>query len=556
MNKIISLTKVFAKEYYQNFSIFNSEKKKVNKKSILFWLMVIVFLGMAYISYEIIIFLKEVGQAEMFLNLYFFILAIFLLFQSILMSTNIFFFSKDLENVLYMPIKPTELLLAKFNTMLTILYVTEGILGLVPLTLYGLLTQVPFLFYFWEIIILAIFPVFFALLVSIFVLLIMRLVKFMRSKEVFQVLMTIVLMVVFISLEFIVINRLFQMQSDGQSLQQITTFSEKSQTIGKNFFVINPSISILANPTNIRTVLISFFKLISYNGIASVIFLIIGKVTYIKDILRSMVSKTKFSEKKRKTEYSIKKNSVRKAYILKELKMLWKEPAFFMQCIFPVVIILITGVIGVIAILPILTEIMKEETIRKELQNISLNIEMVCYLLIALQVLFSISNISLTAVSREGKSAVFMKQIPISFYQQFQYKSVPQILVNSFVSLIVLAIVGYIIPLFDTISLIMIFAISMLINGINSYLMLIVDLRRPNLNWDTVYSVVKKSSNKFFQYAFMIINVLFLMYVAKWLEGIDLKVALLAEMMIFAVIFFTIDRCVKKWQSKLFNKII
>lgn len=556
MNKIISLTKVFAKEYYQNFSIFNSEKKKVNKKSILFWLMVIVFLGMAYISYEIIIFLKEVGQAEMFLNLYFFILAIFLLFQSILMSTNIFFFSKDLENVLYMPIKPTELLLAKFNTMLTILYVTEGILGLVPLTLYGLLTQAPFLFYFWEIIILAIFPVFLGLLVSIFVLLIMRLVKFMRSKEVFQVLMTIVLMVVFISLEFVVINRLFQMQSDGQSLQQVTTFSEKSQTIGKNFFVINPSISILANPTNIRIVLISFLKLICYNGIAGVIFLIIGKVTYIKDILRSMVSKTKFSEKKRKAEYSIKKNSVRKAYILKELKMLWKEPAFFMQCIFPVGMILITGIIGVTTILPILTEIMKEETIRQDLQNISLNIEMVCYLLIVLQVLFSISNISLTAVSREGKSAVFMKQIPISFYQQFKYKSVPQILVNTIVSLIVLAMVGYIIPLFDTISLIMIFAISMLINGINSYLMLIVDLRRPNLNWDTAYSVVKKSSNKFFQYAFMIINVLFLMYVAKWLEGIDLKVALLAEMMIFAVIFFTIDRCVKKWQSKLFNKII
>lgn len=556
MNKIISLTKVFAKEYYQNFSIFNSEKKKVNKKSILFWLMVIVFLGMAYISYEIIIFLKEVGQAEMFLNLYFFILAIFLLFQSILMSTNIFFFSKDLENVLYMPIKPTELLLAKFNTMLTILYVTEGILGLVPLTLYGLLTQVPFLFYFWEIIILAIFPVFFALLVSIFVLLIMRLVKFMRSKEVFQVLMTIVLMVVFISLEFIVINRLFQMQSDGQSLQQITTFSEKSQTIGKNFFVINPSISILANPTNIRTVLISFFKLISYNGIASVIFLIIGKVTYIKDILKSMVSKTKSSKKRGEIKYSLKRHSIRKAYILKELKMLWKEPAFFMQCIFPVTIIVITGVIGVIAILPILTEVMKDETIREELQNISLNIEIVCYLLIALQVLFSISNISLTAISREGKSAIFMKQIPISFYQQFQYKSVPQILLNTVVSFIVLGIVGYIMPIFDIISLIMIFAISILINSINSYLMLIVDLRRPNLDWDTAYSVVKKSSNKFFQYAFMIINVLFLMYVAKWLEGIDLRVALLAEMIVFAVVFFVIDRCVKKWQGKLFNKII
>ncbi len=556
MNKIISLTKVFTKEYYQNFSIFDSEKKKVNKKSIFFWLMIIIFLGMTYVSYEIITFLKRMGQAEIFLSLYFFILAMFLLFQSILMCANIFFFSKDLENVLYMPIKPTELLIAKFNTMLGMLYLTEGILGLVPLTLYGSLTQAPFLFYFWEILILAIFPISLALLVSILVLLIMRIVKFVRNKEIFQILIAMVLMVVFVSLEIVVMNGLFKIESDQQSFEQIMTFSEKTKIIGKNFLVINPSIAILSNPTNSITALVSLAKLICCNGIAAIIFLAIGKVTYIKDILKSMVSKTKSSKKRGEIKYSLKRHSIRKAYILKELKMLWKEPAFFMQCIFPVTIIVITGVIGVIAILPILTEVMKDETIREELQNISLNIEIVCYLLIALQVLFSISNISLTAISREGKSAIFMKQIPISFYQQFQYKSVPQILLNTVVSFIVLGIVGYIMPIFDIISLIMIFAISILINSINSYLMLIVDLRRPNLDWDTAYSVVKKSSNKFFQYAFMIINVLFLMYVAKWLEGIDLRVALLAEMIVFAVVFFVIDRCVKKWQGKLFNKII
>lgn len=543
------------KEYYQNFSIFDPEKKKVNKKSILFWLIIIVFFGMAYVSYEIIIFLKQVGQAEIFLNLYFFILAMFLLFQSILVCANIFFFSKDLENVLHMPIQPIELLLAKFNTMLGMLYIAEGILGFVPLTLYGLLTQASFLFYFWEIIILVIFPVFLALVVSIFVLVMMRFVKFMRNKEVFQILIAIVLIVVFISLEMVVMNGLFQIKSDQQSFEQITTFSEKTEKIGRNFFVINPSIAILANPTNSKMVFLSLGKLICCNGIATIVFLTIGKVTYIKDILRSMVSKIKSSKKKRKTKYAITMHSSRKAYILKELKMLWKEPAFFMQCIFPVGMILVTGIMGVTTILPILTEIMKEETIRQELQNMSLNIEMVCYLLIVLQVLFSISNISLTAVSREGKSAIFMKQIPISFYQQFRYKNVPQILLNMVVSFIVLGIVGYVIPIFDITSLIMIFAISMLINSINSYLMLIVDLRRPNLDWDTAYSVVKKSSNKFFQYAFMIINVLFLLYVAKWLEGIDLKVALLAEMIVFAIIFLVIDRCVKKWQGKLFNKI-
>ncbi len=127
MKKIISLTKVLVKEFYQNLAIFNTEKKKLNKKSVFFWLIAIVFLGITYLSYEIIKFLAEVGQEKVFLNLYFFILSILLLFQTILVCTNIFFFSKDIEKILHMPLKPVELLLGKFNTLLCMLYITEGI---------------------------------------------------------------------------------------------------------------------------------------------------------------------------------------------------------------------------------------------------------------------------------------------------------------------------------------------------------------------------------------------------------------------------------------------
>lgn len=139
MKKIISLTKVFTKEFYQNLAIFDKEKKKLNKKSIFFWLLAIIFLGVSYVSYEIIVFLKQTGQPEIFLNIYFFIVVIVLFFQTILVCANIFFFSKDMEKVLPMPIKPVELLLAKFNTLLSMLYVTEGIVALLPFTLYRII---------------------------------------------------------------------------------------------------------------------------------------------------------------------------------------------------------------------------------------------------------------------------------------------------------------------------------------------------------------------------------------------------------------------------------
>lgn len=85
--------------------------------------------------------------------------------------------------------------------------------------------------------------------------------------------------------------------------------------------------------------------------------------------------------------------------------------------------------------------------------------------------------------------------------------------------------------------------------------MLIVDLRRPNLYWDSEYSVVKKNNNKAFQYILMIANVLFLMYIAKLLENLSIEVVLVVEFFIYFILFIVIDRCVKKWQRKLFNKV-
>lgn len=139
MKKIISLTKVFTKEFYQNLAIFDRTKKKFNKKSIFFWMLAIIFLGVSYVSYEIIVFLKQTGQPEIFLKIYFFILAIVMALQAILVCANIFFFSKDMEKVLPMPIKPAELLVAKFNTLLSMLYVTEAMIALVPFTLYRII---------------------------------------------------------------------------------------------------------------------------------------------------------------------------------------------------------------------------------------------------------------------------------------------------------------------------------------------------------------------------------------------------------------------------------
>ena len=556
MKKIISLTKVFIKEYYQNIPIFDSKKKKLNKKSIFFWLIAIVFFGVAYVSYEIIKFLSEIGQAEIFLNIFFSILLGFLAFQSILASVNIFFFSKDIKNVLHMPIKPIELLLSKLNTMLCMMYATEGILAITPIVLYGMQTSANFLFYFWSVLIIAIFPILIATSVGILTLLIMRVAKFIKNKEIFQIITTIFFILVIFIVEYTVTSNIFNIHSNSEAEEQIITLSEKMQGINKYFLIVNPSVKILTNPLSFETI-INFAKIILYNLISLSVFILIGKITYLKDLLKNMISVNRQikNNKKIKLENKLKKKSVAITYIKKEIKLLIRQPVFFMQCIFPVLSLLITAIILVIGIYPIFMQALQDEQLKNAIDGLTLNTEIICDILIVLQVLFSISNISLTAISREGKNATVIKYLPIELYKQFIYKNIPQFVLNMLITIVVLLLVWYIVPTINLIYMLAIFAIATIINAINCYLMLIVDLRRPNIEWEAEDAVVKRSDNKVFQYALLIVNVLLLLYVATILKEVSLDVAIGCETLFFLIIFVIIDRCVKKFQNKLFNKI-
>ncbi len=489
------------------------------------------------------------------MNLFFLVLAVLLLFQISLIYANLFYFAKDTEKILHFPLKPIEILLAKFGTLLGMLYITEAMIAVIPLILYGIFTHANLLIFVWEVIILIIFPIILEILIGILMFPIMKFNKWIKNKDKFQFIITLILIIGICFLEVRTFQIVFGMKNESQATEQVIHINEKVKQINQYFFMVQPTIKILTNSNNIYAI-IGLLQLISYIVVSGTIFIQIGKLTYLKDIIRNMTDRTNKKRKKIQLEKVAKKRKKSFSYIIKEIKILIKEPIFFIQCIFPVMIILITAILLTVVLLPIFEKVLQDELIKDTLQNISFNMEIACDILIILQVLFSISNISLTAISREGKNAVLMKSIPITLYQQFVYKNMPQILLNVIICVVILGIVWYLIANLSILYLCMLFVIALLINVINSYLMLVVDLRRPNLNWDTQYSVVKKSDNKLFQYVFMIVNILFLMYLAKIFKNIHIGVALVGEMVIYTVLFVIMNRMIKKWQNKLFDKII
>ena len=125
IKKILGLSKILLKDSAQIFNLFNKETKKVDKKNPMFWVFFIVIITVSYVSFKIMDGLNSINQVEIFLYIYPLFLLILFLFQIILNSINLYFFSDDLELILPMPFKADEILISKFITIISNIYFSE-----------------------------------------------------------------------------------------------------------------------------------------------------------------------------------------------------------------------------------------------------------------------------------------------------------------------------------------------------------------------------------------------------------------------------------------------
>lgn len=559
--KIIKdLTKIFLKSAYQDINIINKKTKKINKRSVFVWLILIVSLALFYISNEIIKALVSSGYPEVFLSIYFLVLAIFIMFQTILVCTNIFYFSKDIELILPFPIKPVNLLIAKFNTLICTLYVSEAIFGIIPICIYGILTHSTLLFYIYAVLIFIFFPVFLALVLSIIMMFVMKISKFIKNKEIFQTIITLLLVTSIFIVEYNVINNIFIqnkeieiVENNFQISDKLIEFNNKIETSNKLFLVINPAVKVLKN-SNLQNIF-EIIKIILIDFITFIIFIFIGKKTYLKDILKNTSYLIKTSNKRINLYKKCKKNIIFKAYIKKEFKNLFRNSMVFMQCVYPMIISLITVIIISIILLPKLNEVLNNPDIKQLIGNLEFDLSIVYIILSGIQVLFMISPASLTSISRDGKNAGFMKYIPISYFRQILYKGLPQIFINSISVIIIVGILYYAFPSIGIVNVLLVFISSMILNVLNSYSMIIVDLLNPKLEWDSEYEILKQNNNRYFQYAFTVIVILILVYLNKVLEGINLNLAIIITSIVFLFILIIELILIKIRENKLMKKI-
>lgn len=557
MNKNIkNLTKIFSKDLLSRFDFINFEKKKINKKTVIFWLFLIVIISISFMSYKVIHFLKEINQTAIFLNGYMMIISFIIAFQTIIICTNSYYFSYDLNLLLPLPIKPKDILTAKFITIILNMYLTELIFFLFPMIIYGIMTLSNLLYYIFLMCTLVIFPILPTLIISITISVFIKFTRFIKNKNFFQILITSIFMISVFFVEFKITNVLV-MEKSGEITEKvisdyIISFDEKIQKANTFFIQVNDISNMLKNQKPIeclKIIKIGFIDIILF-----VIFILMENKYYIKDILRNNnFNKINKRHKIKSIKYSRKKNK-KIAYFLKEIKMLVRNPTFFIQCVFPTISFFLTAMLITISFAPQVREFLKTEIFEDKMQ-INYNIKMAGALMIFTQIIFTISNISITGISREGKNAKFMKNLPIKLYDQFMCKSYVQILINNVFLFMLVLCINKIILEIKFLDLMFLFVLFVLINIINSKLMLLIDLINPNLNWDAEYEINKNSKNKIFQYAFTIYMILFITYLSKILDGTNIIMSYLVFADCLILTIFIINFATKLMIKKLFNRI-
>ena len=559
IKNIFNLSKIFFKNNFQNPYLINKETNKINWKSPFVWLLIILVIAITYLSMKIVKILVQINQGIIFLNVFFLILMIIMAFQIILASINVYFFSKDFENVLPLPIKSEELLIAKFNTILINVYLTEIIFALSPLLIYGIYTNAGLLYYLYIILIILIFPILINLIISILMMFLIKLTKFIKNKDIVQIFITLLVLSFIFVLEFKIGNNLIEKIGDDFDLKNtevinsISNFNEKLKNINNYFLIINPSVQILNNYNKINSIF-NLFKIIFINLIFFVLFIFVGKKYYLKNILKNN-NNYYLKNNKKIIKNKFKNKKIYESYIEKEFKLLFKNPTFFMQCIFPVLILMISLSIICIIFAPNIRKLIESDFFAEQNIEISIGLGVICTILALIQIIFTLLNISISAISREGKNAIYLKFIPIDFYKQFIYKSMPQIIFNMFLILIILIIIKIVFPAFELIYLLFLFICANLLNILNSELMVLVDFIKPNLNWNADYEAIKNNNNKLYQYVLSIIVVLFIKYLYEIFKDFNLILANILILFIFLIIIFIINLLIKKNINKLFKKI-
>ena len=426
------------------------------------------------------------------------LLAFLSFFFGLFYAMSIFYFSSDTEKLLPLPVTPGQMIMSKFFVTLVYEYLIILVLLAPAMITYGISEKTNLMYYIYMFITLILLPVMPLVLACIVIMIIMRFAPVVRNKDIFTLVASIFAILTGFGIGF-GMQRIFS-GSDTGNLENLLAESAVSITkISSSVFPVTYFANYsLVKPYGLDSMLmISVFIAITF--ISFFILYLFGNILYLKGVLSINASGSK-GKKLSEKEFS---NSIHSAnvfitYLKKELKLLFRTPIFFMNNV------LMNFLMPVIILVPILFNSGSDGfsiadmriLIATEFLNPGTGNSKILLLVFFAIITFicGTNGITESAISREGKSAYFMKIIPMSYTKQIWVKITSGLILSTIASLLMLVTLSLIILpppslLFAAIAVIPGAVLFPNVSGI------LFDLYNPKIKWDNEQKAVKQNMN-------------------------------------------------------------
>lgn len=542
--KIFSLTKVLLKNSFQRYD----DKKQRNKVATAILYIIVFGYVMALFgvfSFQIINTLKQINQESIFIGMFLMGVALFIIIQGMVSATNVFYFSRDLEYILPLPLKPREILISKLNVILITEYIVELLFAVVPIIIYGVLTAVGIQYYIISFLVLLIFPIIPLIISTIIIMIIMSFTKGAKNKDRFQLIVPILGIILAFAISFASTGS--SDISEKEVLEKLLQANQMVELISDKFIILKPAINAIINSDILELLKLAIITIIGYLA-----FILIGSKIYFRGAIGNLSSGNK--NKKKIKINSIKTRKIGKTYVIKEIKILFRNPIFFVQCVLPSVFmpILVLG----IAIFTISSNESNDlQAITSILGSLVQSPIGMAVIIAVTEFMYSMLYIAPTAISRDGSNAIFMKYIPVSYYKQIIYKGIPNVIFGTITSIIILIFV-YLVMRVSFVFLAICFVINLILIIIQTLLMELVDLKKPKLDWSTEYAVVKQNLNLLWPFVVGLLEIMVAFVIAIPLKNNSYFVFAGIFTIIHIIITYFINRYIYKKQNELFDKIM
>lgn len=466
--------------------------------SVLF-IMIPMCLLMGYLAYAFTFGMGGNGNGFLFIVHF---IGLFSAIFGINVILNVFYFAGDIPFILPLPIAPYKVIAAKFTTayinesVMQVMILVSAVIGfligaespwwMVPISLVGVVT-------------LPIAPLAYC---GILCVIVMVATNWIKNKAYARRISMVLSLIV-------IVAGVYGVTLLGDL--DMTHFTD--QLLAGNVTFVNAM--NIAFPTNYWLTdamankhMLSFVWYILGNVVLLAIFLGLAQLLYFKGLIGVTGSSDGSKRKKKTGELKMKKPSKPLvAYFKKEWKILFKTPAFFLNCI---VVNILWPILGyVIVMLQSNSSVLTDYVTLYQLGDEFFRWVAILIVVVVTVLLAAANSIASSAITREGKYYYVMKYIPIAYKDQLKVKAWISIAVSGFFAVLYIVVASIALDVDNLISLYYI-VISLLCVVFVTYFGLYLDTVNPKLAWDDELNALRGNTNVFFNMAYaMIIAVLF-----------------------------------------------